>query len=114
MKSPIAALITLSLLGTVSAWAAHHQGAAKPTAAELATGKQIYEKSCMACHTSGVMGAPKTGDKAAWKGHIADGADHMVKNAIKGIGKMPAKGGNAKLTDAEVKAAVLYMIEQSK
>ncbi|PLX98882.1 MAG: cytochrome c5 family protein [Desulfuromonas sp.] len=77
-------------------------------------GEAVYNKSCGACHNSGVMGAPKTGDKAVWAGHIKDGKDHMVENAIKGIGKMPPKGGNMKLTDEEVEEAVEYMIEKSK
>ena len=77
-------------------------------------GKDVYTKSCAACHASGVMGAPKVGDKAAWVDLFAEGEAVMTKNAIKGVGKMPAKGGNMKLTDAEVKAAVVYMMEQSK
>jgi cytochrome c5 len=77
-------------------------------------GQSVYTKSCAACHASGVMGAPKVGDKAAWSGLIAEGEPVLTKNAIKGEGKMPPKGGNMKLTDAEVKAAVEYMMEQSK
>lgn len=77
-------------------------------------GQSVYTKSCAVCHASGVMGAPKLGDKAAWSSLIAEGADELTNNAIKGEGKMPAKGGNMKLTDDEVKAAVVYMMEQSK
>lgn len=83
-------------------------------ASDMKTGEAVYNKSCGACHNSGVMGAPKIGDKAAWAQHIEDGTHHMVENAIKGVGKMPPKGGNMKLTDEEVEAAVEYMVEKSQ
>ena len=77
-------------------------------------GEAVYSKSCAACHASGVLNAPKLDDKEAWSGLIAKGAETLTANAIKGIGKMPPKGGNMKLTDEEVKAAVAYMIEAGK
>lgn len=77
-------------------------------------GMTVYTNNCAACHASGVMGAPKVGDKNAWSGLIAEGVDDLTASAIKGIGMMPPKGGNANLTDAEVKAAVAYMMETSK
>lgn len=88
-----------------------------PTA-KAADGKGTYDKACMACHAAGVAGAPKLGDKAAWGPRIAQGNDTMYGHAIKGFqgkkGFMPAKGGNASLSDADVKAAVDYMVGQSK
>lgn len=75
---------------------------------------QYRKNGCMACHATGAAGAPKTGDKAAWKARIAAGMDTMVKNAINGKGAMPAKGGRANLTDAQVKAIVEYMVAESK
>lgn len=84
------------------------------TSASDDVGQSVYTKSCAACHSSGVMGAPKLGDKAAWAGLITEGVDTLTHNAIKGEGKMPPKGGNMKLTDDEVKAAVAYMMEKSK
>jgi len=81
---------------------------------DLAAGKDIYDKNCSVCHKLGVAGAPKTGDKAAWAPHIASGVDHLTERAITGVGAMPPKGGNAKLTDAEVRAAVEYIVEQSR
>lgn len=78
------------------------------------SGEAIYTKNCVACHKSGVMGAPKTGDKAAWAPRIADGIDKLTETAIKGTAKMPPKGGNADLSDDEVRAAVEYMVGQSK
>jgi len=88
-----------------------------PTA-KAADGKGTYDKACMACHAAGVAGAPKLGDKAAWKDRIAQGNDTLYTHAIKGFtgkkGMMPAKGGNASLADADVKAAVDFMVGKSK
>ena len=92
--------------------AAMHDGALSEET--LATGKRVYEQSCAACHATGVAGAPKIGDKAAWSAHIHHGLDHMVESVINGKGAMPAKGGNANLSDDEVKAAVSYIVEQSR
>jgi len=61
------------------------------------------------CHAAGLMAAPKTGDKAAWKPRLAQGKATLYQHAIGGIRAMPAKGGNASLPDAEVKAAVDYL-----
>ena len=90
--------------------------AAEPAAAasgEPKSGEQVYNAACTACHTAGVAGAPKTGDKAAWEPRMAQGMDAMVANAIKGKGAMPPKGGNMSLSDAEVKSAVEYMLGKS-
>ncbi len=88
-----------------------------PTA-KAADGKGTYDKACMVCHAAGVAGAPKLGDKPAWKDRIAQGNDTLHTHAIKGFqgkkGFMPAKGGNASLSDADVSAAVDYMVGQSK
>jgi cytochrome c5 len=81
-------------------------------------GKKLYDTSCMACHAAGVAGAPKLGDKAAWAPRIAQGADTLHTHAIKGFqgkaGMMPPKGGNMSAKDEDVKAAVDYMVSQSK
>lgn len=81
-------------------------------------GKATYDASCAACHTAGVAGAPKLGDKAAWKDRIAKGNDALYTSSIKGFqgkaGFMPAKGGNAALADADVKAAVDHMVKAAK
>jgi cytochrome c5 len=82
--------------------------------ADIAKGKIVFEKTCMVCHATGVAGAPKAGDKAAWASHLAHGIDDLYKNAIKGIKAMPPKGGNPSLSDAEVKAAVDYMVSLVK
>jgi len=77
------------------------------------SGDQVYQQNCLACHSSGAMGAPKFGDKAAWGPRIAQGYDTLVKHAIEGIRMMPARGGNAALSDDEVAAAVAYMANEA-
>jgi cytochrome c5 len=87
-------------------------------AADLAQGKKVYEGTCFACHATGVAGSPKVGDKAEWKGRIAQGMGTLEKHAIHGFqgkkGVMPPKGGRTDLSDADVKAAIAYMVSQSK
>ena len=80
---------------------------------QLLAGADVYKANCAACHDSGVAGAPKTGDNAGWAARIAKGFDTMVKNAVGGIGAMPAKGGNPDLDDVEVARAVAHMANQS-
>ena len=75
-----------------------------------ADGKKIYETTCIACHAAGVANAPKFGDKAAWAPHLQHGVAEIYQTALKGKGAMPPKGGNLTLSEAEVKAAVDYMV----
>jgi cytochrome c5 len=77
-------------------------------------GKSVYESTCVACHGSGVAGAPKFGDKAAWAPRIKAGLDALHASALKGKGAMPPKGGNPALPDADITAAVDYLVNQSK
>ena len=95
----------------VAAAPAAQSGNAKPAAAD---GKKIFDSTCTACHTAGVAGAPKLGDKAAWAPRIKQGMDTLVQTALKGKGAMPPKGGNGSLSDADIRAAVEYMVSQSK
>ena len=83
-------------------------------AAPAANGKAVYDASCQACHAAGVAGAPKLGDKAAWAPRLGAGIATMLTSAIKGKNAMPPKGGNLSLSDADVKAAVDYMVAQAK
>jgi cytochrome c5 len=82
--------------------------------AKPAGGKGVYEAGCNACHAAGIAGAPKAGDKGVWAPRLAKGAATLYDHAIKGVGAMPAKGGNAGLADADVKAAVDYMMSMAK
>jgi cytochrome c5 len=80
-----------------------------PTALGKPDGKKVYDTTCMACHGTGVAGAPKFGDKAAWAPRVKSGVDALYTASLKGKGAMPAKGGATTLSDADVKAAVDYM-----
>lgn len=88
--------------------------AAAPARAGAADGKKVYDTACLACHMTGAAGAPKLGDKAAWAPRLKAGNDALYAAAIKGKGAMPAKGGNAALSDADVKAAVDFIVAGSK
>lgn len=72
-------------------------------------GEEIVNGVCSACHGGGLMGSPKIGDKAAWAPRIAQGYDTLVNHAVNGIRAMPAKGGNAALSEGEIANAVAYM-----
>ena len=76
-------------------------------------GEEVYGATCVACHGSGAMGAPKFQDKASWAPRIAQGYDTLLKHAVEGIRMMPARGGNPALTDTEVANAVVYMANES-
>lgn len=83
---------------------------------EVLTGPQVYNQACIACHGTGIGGAPMTGDAAAWEARVAQGREILIDHAIKGFqgetGVMPEKGGQLQLSDDEVIAAVEYMLEQ--
>ncbi|WP_128001420.1 c(7)-type cytochrome triheme domain-containing protein [Piscinibacter defluvii] len=87
-------------------WAAADAFAQNPAA-----GKAVYEATCVGCHGTGIAGAPKFGDAAQWAPRAKAGLDALVKNAIAGTAKgMPPKGGRADLSDAQIRAAVQYML----
>lgn len=84
------------------------------SSASVAAGKAIYDKTCVACHSIGAAGAPMLTNAADWKTRAAQGKETLYTHAINGFtgakGQMPAKGGNASLSEADVKAAVDYMV----
>src|SRR5258706_2074332 len=77
-------------------------------------GKSTYDAVCHVCHGAGVAGAPKFGDKAAWAPRIKEGVAQLHANAIKGKAAMPPNGGDPSLSDADVSAAVDYMVSAAK
>ena len=79
-----------------------------------ASGEEVYNTTCAACHAAGVLEAPKPGVAGDWEKRQQRGVESMVKNAIVGFNAMPPKGGNATLSDADVRAAVDYMLAQLK
>ena len=76
------------------------------------TGEEIVKAQCSKCHKDGVGGAPKIGDLDAWIPRLKPGLDVVVRSAINGHGGMPARGGMANLTDAELRSAIVYMFSQ--
>lgn len=96
--------------------AAAPQAEAKPAAqadAGNTVGKKLYESVCITCHSIGLAGAPKFGDKASWEPFVKTGLDTMLKNAISGVGAMPPRGGS-QASDDELKAAIQYMVDAAK
>jgi cytochrome c5 len=73
------------------------------------SGAEVVAAQCVKCHETGLHGAPKINDRAAWTPRMKYGVDATVRSAIHGHGAMPARGGMADLTDAELRAAILYM-----
>ncbi|GAC1633753.1 MAG: cytochrome c5 family protein [Nevskia sp.] len=105
--APVGIVITdPAALVKVSTAAAKHA----PLAAD-----QVFATVCSACHTSGLLGAPKIGDKAAWSARksAAGGLDGLAASAIKGKNSMPARGGNADLSDEEIKSTVDLMLKKT-
>ena len=92
-------------------------GGVAPAAAAAAgpvDGKAIYDQACFACHGTGAAGAPKLGDGNAWSARIGQGMDTLNDHALNGFKAMPPRGGQAGLDDESVKAAVKYMVDNSK
>ncbi|WP_291318036.1 c-type cytochrome [Desulfuromonas sp.] len=81
-------------------------------------GERVFQKLCVICHGLGVAGAPKAGDSEAWAARIDQGMETLVEHALLGFqgeqGVMPPRGGDMSLSDAEVEAAVSYMVEVSR
>jgi len=91
--------------------------AAAPAVANADAGKALYNSACVACHGAGIAGAPKLADKAAWAPRIKQGDVVLYEHALKGFqgkaGVMPPKGGST-APDADVKAAVDFMVASSR
>jgi cytochrome c5 len=102
-------------IGQVQTVLPEGEAASAPATASVAapaaerSGEEVYTAACEACHVSGAAGAPKIGDAAAWEPRIAQGLDALVSSALNGKGAMPARGGNAALSDDEITKAVKHM-----
>jgi len=90
-----------------------------PSSAELtmasghgSSGARIVKKNCKVCHAQGANGAPIIGNNKMWNSRANKGIPQLVENVANGFGLMPAKGGNANLSDEEITLAVMYMLEQ--
>ena len=92
-------------------------GSASPTAMPK-NGNELFAQTCSACHGTGIGGAPKAGDKAAWAPRIAEGKAKLYQHALAGFtgtsGVMPAKGGRADVPDELVRQAVDHMVQMAQ
>lgn len=86
--------------------------AATAAATDEGPGVAVYEKACIACHGTGIAGAPKLGDKAAWEPRIAQGLDGLLATAINGKGAMPPRGTCATCSDDDLKATIEFMLSK--
>ena len=77
------------------------------------TGAEAYAVGCASCHATGIGGAPKVGDHAAWGLRIAQGKQTLYRHSLAGKGGMPARGGTP-WPDATIRLAVDYMVELNK
>ncbi|GAA3933983.1 c-type cytochrome [Litoribacillus peritrichatus] len=111
MKKLKLALISSMFMGLVGC-----SGGVDITASS--TAEEIYNASCASCHGGGLKGwmtgAPEVGDVETWKPLQAKGVEAMTLFSIKGVNKMPARGGCKTCTDEQIKATVEYMAENSK
>jgi cytochrome c5 len=86
----------------------------EPTAAQLERGKLVYAENCAYCHDTGITGAQKLDDAAAWRPLLQAGKEYLYHAAINGSFGGPAKGGNEKLSDADTRMAVDYMVDRAR
>jgi len=74
-------------------------------------GATVFNQNCAMCHVPGLANAPKLGDKEAWAPRLKTGRDALMHSALNGKGAMPARGGNPRLSDEEVGAAVSHLMK---
>ena len=107
MLQPFATLAMILLSSTALTVSAQSAG---KSAARERSGEETVRAQCANCHESGKAGAPKIGDRSAWIARARQGLDALVISAMKGHGNMPARGGLADLSDAELRSAVITML----
>ena len=95
---------------TAAAPAAAPAASASPSVPVVArTGEQVFNTVCTACHTAGILNAPKIDDKAAWAARAAKGLQGLIASSSTGLNQMPAKGGDPSLTEQELSEAITYI-----
>jgi len=96
--------------------AGKHYVAGESSAAEESSGprsgQQVYDKYCTACHTGGVMGAPKINNASDWQPRLDQGMETVLKHAVEGLNAMPPKGTCSDCSEEEIQAAINYMTEE--
>lgn len=89
----------------------HSDDPSKPySSPQHISGEQLVHERCQECHSDGKLGAPRIGDLKAWQPRLNKGVEPLVKSAITGHKAMPARGGMNSLSDAEMRSAVVYMV----
>ncbi|MFT6925402.1 MAG: cytochrome c5 [Psychromonas sp.] len=73
------------------------------------SGEKIYNTYCVACHGTGVLGAPKKGDADAWQPRLAQGAETLLKHALEGFNSMPAKGTCSDCSEQEIVSTIAFL-----
>ncbi|MGE0351157.1 c-type cytochrome [Hydrogenophaga sp.] len=107
--TPATAAAPAAVTAAAPATAAAAPAPAASTTVAAGAGEALYKQACAVCHVAGVAGAPKFGDKTAWAPRVGTGLDALTATVIKGKGAMPPKGGST-ASDADIKAAVQYML----
>jgi cytochrome c5 len=112
MRICFSAFITIAGMAVLAAALADGQSSNNPT------GRAVYEANCANCHSGGFggffTGAPKVGNKEAWEALIPKGIETLTANTIKGVGKMAARGECETCSDEEIRAAIEYMVAESR
>lgn len=107
VDAPVKAAAPAATTTTAAAPAA---SAAPATPAVARTGEQVFNTVCTACHTAGILNAPKIDDKAAWEPRATKGLSGLLASSTTGLNQMPAKGGDPSLTEQELSEAITYML----
>ena len=117
-KQPVRALNTLILLAVYAISATAAQAGNTHSASvpdhDLALGKRVFTTTCLSCHGKGAHGAPRRDSTSDWAERLKQHQDTLARHAIDGHGRMPPKGGFSALSDAEVEAAVAYVVDRSR
>lgn len=87
---------------------------ATATATAGRSGAWVYGTKCGGCHTSGLRGAPRVSDRAAWAPRLAQGKDQLYAHTLQGKGWMPRRGGCTACSDQEVRDAVDHLLSVLK
>ncbi len=97
--------LALAAIGLFACWPVFSYAADK-------RGEDVYQQTCIVCHGSGLLGAPRLSDGKRWRKLLDEGLDDLVPAALGGLRQMPARGGNPNLSDVEVARAVVWMVNQ--
>ncbi|HHH43072.1 MAG TPA: c-type cytochrome, partial [Gammaproteobacteria bacterium] len=93
--------------------------AAPATGSSGLSGREIYAETCIACHSADGKGAfPGVPDFTRKDGRLSKGDDVLFRHVMGGFQSpgspmaMPPKGGNANLTDGDIRNVIQYLHEE--